>query len=57
MTALAGVSRATFYRFDAEVTPAMHDVDFRDAIHESHEAMASSTRSIPRADCPFALSS
>lgn len=32
MTALAGVSRATFYRFDAEVTPAVQDVDLRDAI-------------------------
>jgi transposase InsO family protein len=32
MTALAGVSRATFYRFDAEVTPAVRDVDLRDAI-------------------------
>lgn len=32
MTALAGVSRATFYRFDAEITPAVQDVDLRDAI-------------------------
>ena len=32
MTALAGVSRATFYRFDAEVAPAVRDVDLRDAI-------------------------
>ena len=32
MTALAGVSRATFYRFDAELTPAVQDVDLRDAI-------------------------
>jgi transposase InsO family protein len=32
MTVLAGVSRATFYRFDAEVTPAVRDVDLRDAI-------------------------
>ncbi len=32
MTALAGVSRATFYRFDAELTPAVRDVDLRDAI-------------------------
>ena len=32
MTALAGVSRATFYRFDAELTPAVKDVDLRDAI-------------------------
>jgi len=31
-TALAGVSRATFYRFDAAVTPAVGDVDLRDAI-------------------------
>ena len=32
MTALADVSRATFYRFDAELTPAVKDVDLRDAI-------------------------
>lgn len=32
LTALAGVSRATFYRFDAELTPAVRDVDLRDAI-------------------------
>ena len=32
MTALAGVSHATFYRFDAEVIPAVRDVDLRDAI-------------------------
>ena len=32
MTTLAGVSRATFYRFDAERTPAVKDVDLRDAI-------------------------
>jgi putative transposase len=32
MTALAGVSRATYYRFDPETVPAVRDVDLRDAI-------------------------
>jgi putative transposase len=32
MTALAGVSRATYYRFDLETTPAVSDPDLRDAI-------------------------
>jgi putative transposase len=32
MTASAGVSRATYYRFDPESTPAVKDVDLRDAI-------------------------
>ena len=32
MTALAGLSRATYYRFDPESTPAVKDVDLRDAI-------------------------
>jgi len=32
MTALAGVSRATYYRFDPETVPAARDVDLRDAI-------------------------
>lgn len=32
MTALAGVSRATYYRFDPEAVPAVRDVELRDAI-------------------------
>ena len=32
MTALAGVSRATYYRFDPETAPAVRDVELRDAI-------------------------
>jgi hypothetical protein len=32
MTSLAGVSRATYYRFDPEAAPAVKDVDLRDAI-------------------------
>ena len=32
MTALAGVSRATYYRFDPEATPAVSDTELRDAI-------------------------
>ncbi len=32
MTALAGVSRASYYRFDPEATPAVRDVELRDAI-------------------------
>lgn len=32
LTALAGVSRATYYRFDPETVPAVRDVDLRDAI-------------------------
>lgn len=32
MVALAGVSRASFYRFDPEAQPAVRDVDLRDAI-------------------------
>jgi transposase InsO family protein len=32
MVALAGVSRASFYRFDPEAKPAIRDVDLRDAI-------------------------
>lgn len=32
MTALAGVSRATYYRFDPETVPAVRDVEVRDAI-------------------------
>lgn len=32
MTALAGVSRATYYRFDPETTPAVREVELRDAI-------------------------
>ena len=32
MTALAGVSRATYYRFDPEAVPAVKDVDLRDAV-------------------------
>ncbi len=32
MAALAGVSRATYYRFDPETVPAVRDVDLRDAI-------------------------
>lgn len=32
MTALAGVSRATYYRFDPETVPAVRDVELRDAI-------------------------
>jgi transposase InsO family protein len=32
MTALAGVSRATYYRFDPEGVPAVKDVELRDAI-------------------------
>jgi transposase InsO family protein len=32
MTALAGVSRATYYRFDPEGIPAVKDVELRDAI-------------------------
>jgi putative transposase len=32
MTALAGVSRATYYRFDPEATTAVGDVELRDAI-------------------------
>jgi uncharacterized protein (DUF934 family) len=32
MTALAGVSRATYYRFDAEAVPAARDTELRDAI-------------------------
>jgi len=32
MTRLAGISRASFYRFDPEAVPAVRDVDLRDAI-------------------------
>jgi helix-turn-helix protein len=32
MTALAGVSRATYYRFDPEATPAVRDTELRDAV-------------------------
>lgn len=32
MTELAGVSRATYYRFDPEASPAVADVELRDAI-------------------------
>ncbi len=32
MTALAGVSRAIYYRFDTEATPAVSDTELRDAI-------------------------
>lgn len=32
MTALAGVSRATYYRFDREATPAVRDAELRDVI-------------------------
>jgi putative transposase len=32
MTALAGVSRATYYRFDPEATPAVRDSELRDAV-------------------------
>jgi len=32
ITALAGVSRATYYRFDPEGPPAVKDVELRDAI-------------------------
>ena len=32
MTALAGVSRASYYRFDPEAVPAVKDVELRDAI-------------------------
>lgn len=32
MTALAGVSRATYYRFDPEAVPAVQDVELRDRI-------------------------
>ena len=32
MTALAGVSRATYYRFDPEAKPAVSDTELRDAI-------------------------
>src|SRR4051794_37823498 len=32
MTALAGVSRATYYRFDPDATPAVRDADLRDVI-------------------------
>lgn len=32
MTGLAGVSRATYYRFDPETVPAVRDVELRDAI-------------------------
>jgi hypothetical protein len=32
MTALAGVSRATYYRFDPETAPAVRDVELRDSI-------------------------
>jgi putative transposase len=32
MTGLAGVSRATYYRFDPEATPAVSDTELRDAI-------------------------
>ncbi len=32
MTALAGVSRATYYRFDPETAPAVRDVELRDAV-------------------------
>jgi putative transposase len=32
MTALAGVSRATYYRFDPEATPAVSDTELRDSI-------------------------
>lgn len=34
LTALAGVSRATYYRFDPETVPAVRDVDMRDAIQK-----------------------
>jgi putative transposase len=32
LTALAGVSRATYYRFDADAAPAVRDTELRDAI-------------------------
>ena len=32
MTALAGVSRASYYRFDPEAGPAVRDTELRDAI-------------------------
>ena len=32
MTSLAGLSRATYYRFDPEESPAVQDVELRDAI-------------------------
>lgn len=32
MTRLAGISRASFYRFDPEAVPAVRDVELRDAI-------------------------
>ena len=32
MISLAGLSRATYYRFDPEVSPAVQDVELRDAI-------------------------
>ncbi len=32
MTALGGVSRASYYRFDPEAVPAVRDTELRDAI-------------------------
>jgi putative transposase len=32
MTALAGMSRATYYRFDSDTAPAVRDTELRDAI-------------------------
>jgi putative transposase len=34
MTALAGISRATYYRFDPETVPSVRDVELRDAIQK-----------------------
>jgi len=35
MTSLAGLSRATYYRFDPDSTPAVSDVELRDAIQRT----------------------
>lgn len=34
MTALAGICRATYYRFDPETVPSVRDVELRDAIQK-----------------------